>query len=88
LKHEKRITLLNSLKVSKLIKKLGPTAAPFQFKVKEVSTRDELTKINADSHKNLKNYPVKMLDINKLEPNFKEHVSLRDPKRLNETAHI
>ena len=83
LKHEGRDTPAKLLlEVSKLINNIGATAAPFLIPDQDNYTKDDVTRLVSESSKHLKNYLMKTVYINKLQPEYKEYMLSKDPANL------
>ena len=89
LKHEGRDTPAKlMLEVLKLINNVGATAAPFQIPDQANYTKDDVTRLVSESSKQLKNYLMKTVYINKLQPEYKKHVLSKDPTYFQEANNL
>ena len=76
------------LEASKLINNVGATAAPFQVPDQDNYTKDEVTRLVSDSSKHLKNHLMKMVYINKLQPEYKEYVLSKELANFQEANNL
>ena len=76
------------LEVSKLINNGGSTAAPFLIPDQASYTKDNVTRLVVESSKHLKNHLLKMVYINKVQPEYKEYVLSKEPANFQEANNL